>query len=67
MAGTINVNSGVLTRDNTSANNINTTAMVNVAANAVFGSRGGGVIIGALNGAGDVSPLWSGGNATSLT
>ena len=67
MAGTINVNTGVLTRDNTTANNINTTATVNVAANGVLGTRGGGIVIGALNGAGHVSPLWGSANATTLT
>jgi len=64
MAGTININSGTLARDNTSANNINTTATVNVAAGAAFGAgRGGNSTIGALNGAGDVGKYWSGTSA----
>ena len=65
--GTINVNSGVLTRDNTTVNNITGSATVNVASGGIFGTRGGGVIIGALNGAGEVSPIWSSANATTLT
>jgi autotransporter-associated beta strand protein len=68
MGGTINVNSGTFSRDNTSANNINTTATVNVAAGAAFGAgRGGNSTIGGLNGAGDVGAFWSGANAGSLT
>jgi fibronectin-binding autotransporter adhesin len=67
MAGAININSGVLTRDNTTADNINTTATINVDANGVLGTRGGAVTIGALNGAGKVSPLWSNASSTTLT
>ncbi len=67
-SGTINVNSGVFSRDNTVANAINTSATVNVAAGAFFGAgRGGNSTIGALNGAGVVSTLWAGGNAGSIT
>jgi len=68
MSGTININSGTLARDNTTVNNINTTATVNVAAGAAFGAgRGGNSTIGALNGAGDVGTFWSGTNAGSIT
>jgi fibronectin-binding autotransporter adhesin len=68
MAGTININSGTFSRDNQSANNINTTATVNVAAGAAFGAgRGGNSTIGALNGAGDVGTFWSAASAGSLT
>ncbi len=67
-AGTININTGVFSRDNTQLNTINTTATVNVAAGAFFGAgRGGNSVIGALNGAGVVSTLWSGVNAGSIT
>ena len=66
--GTININSGVLSRDNTVANAINTSATVNVAAGAFFGAgRGGNSTIGGLNGAGVVSTLWGGTNAGSIT
>lgn len=66
--GTINVNSGVFSRDNTFANVINTSATVNVAAGAFFGAgRGGNSTIGALNGAGIVSTLWAGANQGSIT
>ena len=62
-SGTININSGVFGRDNTNTNTILGTATVNLAAGAVFGAgRGGNSTIGALNGAGDVSSLWSGSN-----
>lgn len=67
-SGTININSGVFSRDNTVANAINTSATVNVAAGAFFGAgRGGNSTIGALNGAGVVSTLWAGGSAGSIT
>jgi fibronectin-binding autotransporter adhesin len=67
-SGTININSGTFARDNTNANTITGTATVNVAANAVFGAgRGGNSTIGALNGAGDVSTVWSGASAGSIT
>lgn len=67
-SGTININTGVFSRDNTVANAINTSATVNVAAGAFFGAgRGGNSTIGALNGAGVVSTLWSVGNAGSIT
>ncbi len=65
--GTININSGVLTRDHVAANTIRGTATVNIAADGVLGTRGGGVIIGALNGNGRVSPLWVGASASTLT
>jgi fibronectin-binding autotransporter adhesin len=67
-AGTININSGVFARDNTQVNTINTTATVYVASGAYFGAgRGGNSTIGALNGEGTVSTLWSGSNAGSIT
>lgn len=65
--GTININSGVLTRDHVAADTIRGTAAVDIAADGVLGTRGGGVIIGALNGNGRISPLWVGANATTLT
>ncbi len=67
-SGTLNVNSGVFARDNTNPTTINGSATVNVAAGAAFGAgRGGNSTIGALNGAGDVSTLWSSSNAGSIT
>jgi autotransporter-associated beta strand protein len=67
-SGTININSGVFSRDNTNVTSINGTATVNVASGAFFGAgRGGNSTIGALNGSGVVSTLWSGVNAGSIT
>jgi fibronectin-binding autotransporter adhesin len=66
--GTLNINSGTFTRDNTNANTITGTATVNVAAGAAFGAgRGGNSTIGGLNGFGDVSTLWAGSSAGSIT
>ncbi len=68
MAGTINVNTGTLSRDQTTVSNINTTAAVTVAAGAAFGAgRGGNSTIGGLNGAGDVGTFWAAANAGSIT
>jgi len=67
MAGTINVNSGTLSRDSTALNVINTSATVNVAADAAFGARGGNATIGALNGTGKVAALWSAANIGTIT
>ena len=67
-SGTINVNSGVFARDNTNVTTINGTATVNVAAGAAFGTgTAGNSTIGALNGAGEVSTLWSNASAGSIT
>ncbi len=67
-SGVINVNSGTFARDSTNVTNINGTATVNLAAGTMFGAgRGGNSTIGALNGAGDVSSLWAGTNAGSIT
>ena len=66
--GTININTGLFGRDNTTADNINGSAIVNVASNAVFAAgRGGNSIVGSLNGAGAVSTVWSGTSAGSIT
>ncbi len=67
-SGTINIVTGVFSRDNTVANAINTSATVNVSAGAFFGAgRGGNSTIGGLNGAGVVSTLWGGTSSGSIT
>ena len=64
--GTINVNSGVFGTDGSGV--IQGSATVNVASGAVFTNHdSSGVTIGALNGAGDVTPAQIGGGTLNLT
>ena len=64
--GTINVNSGVFGTDSSGV--IAGSAVVNVAPGAVFTNHSSvSITIGALNGAGDVTPAQSGGGTYNLT
>ena len=68
-SGTININSGVFSTDGQQgAGVIQGTATVNVASGGVFSNHSSnGVTIGALNGAGDVTPAQAGGGTYNLT
>ena len=68
-SGTININSGVFTTDGQQgAGVIQGTATVNVASGGVFSNHSSnGVTIGALNGAGNVTPAQAGGGTYNLT
>jgi len=66
--GPISIISGVMSRDNTSADNINSTSDVTISPNAVFAAgRGGNSTIGGLNGTGSACACWIGGSTGSIT
>jgi len=64
---TVNVNSGVLSRDGTTAAVINSSSDFNVGANGILSARGGTIGVGGLNGSGDTCSCWSGANVSYIT